>query len=627
MPTRRDLLSMLPGSAVLLSARANAAPVASGPAPQLPCSPAQESYGVAGVHLHPVVNHLGYRPDSAKHVMLKSPPGAAVARVVHMFRKNAPPALVAPLRRTGTDFGDWLTADISAIKEPGIYRVAVPWQYFSGDPASSKAWDKGVVDAWSANFTIGEHVLDEPIRKMIDYYRIQSCGDSRHGYNTPCHVGPIERTDKQAARPVPGGWHSAHDHVRPVVEILQGLFGLLAVAEHRPDLDSKEDAFQEIRWGNDYFLSLQDPRGYIYFGVYPKNYFDPSPDADWWQVSQYELRTEPAPRLSQYMFAAANAQIARLYRTADPAYAQRCLEAASRCFGYAAAQSRGDWQQELNRYELGAAAYASAQLYRATADSQYELAASQFASGLLALQVDDGHWPERRGRNPDPAPDYLLMNARALYPAYAALGMAEVALTFPGNAQAGQWRAALAHFVDNFATHFSAANGFGQLPYIVYRNEPAADRRAWGNKSYRYYLDTRTFLQGPGNPPKWRIRWQTGNHGVVAGYGVALAKISKVLQSPVARALAQRQMDWILGVNPLNACFIYGFGRNNPVTYPSNDFVPPVPDIVGAALQGVVGDEHDRPIIMDGYYGSGEFWMPQHAWTLWLTAAMADHES
>ncbi len=622
MPTRRDLFAMLPATAAALSVRADGrAAAAARPLPDA-CGDGGRTYGVAGAHLHPVVSHLGYRPGSSKRVIVRNLPGASQARVVRMFRKNAPPALVAPLQRTGTDFGEWLSADLSAVKEPGVYRVAVPWQYFAGDATAKSAWDRGVIDAWSANFTIGEQVLDEPIRKMVDYYRIQSCGDSRHGYNRPCHLGLIERTDKAPARPVTGGWHSAHDHVRPVAEILQGIFGLLAIAECCPDLARDEDVFQEVRWGNDYFLSLQDPRGFVYFGVYPKNYFDSSPDADWWLVSQYELRTEPAPRYSQYMFAAANAQIARLYQSVDAAYAQRCLEAAAHCFGYALTLPHGDWEPELNRYELGAAAYAAAQLFRTTAEPRYHEAARRFAEGLLALQADDGHWPERRGGNPDPAPDYLLMNARALYPAYAVLGLAEVALVFPGDAQAGRWRAALTHFVEDFATHYSVANGFGLLPYIVYRNEPAADRRTWQQKSYRYFLDTHTFLLGPGNPPVWKIRWQTGNHGVVAGYGVALAKIAQLLSSPAARALAQQQLDWILGVNPLNASFIYGFGRNNPVTYPSNDFVPPVPDIVGAGLQGVVGDEHDNPIIMDGYYGSGEFWMPQHGWTLWLMATM-----
>ena len=75
MPTRRDLLSMLPASAALLSAQANAAPAASGLATHLPCPSNHGPYGAAGVHLHPVVNHLGYRPDSAKHVMLSSLPG------------------------------------------------------------------------------------------------------------------------------------------------------------------------------------------------------------------------------------------------------------------------------------------------------------------------------------------------------------------------------------------------------------------------------------------------------------------------------------------------------------------------------------------------------------------------
>ena len=416
---------------------------------------------------------------------------------------------------------------------------------------------------------------------------------------------------------MPGGWHSAHDHVRDLPEILHGMFGLLALAEARPDLEPELDLFAELKWGNDYFLSLQDPRGFAYFGVYAKEYFG---SYDWWDSASYVLRTEPGPRYTQYMFIAAQAALARIYRQRQPGYASLCLTAAERCFAYWASRPGGDWSAEPNRYELGAGAYATALLFRATGADRYRSAAREFAAGLLRLQTARGYWPERRDQDPDPDPDYNLLNARALYPAFAPIGLCEVLRALPADPEAPRWREALARFLQGFGSSYAQANAFGILPHFVYRDPDKPRTRHARGESYRYFIDPHTVLRCPGTKP---IPWQTGNHGIVAGYGAALLAIGNLLQLPEAHLLAQRQLDWILGVNPFDACHVLGFGRNNPVTYPSLDFMPPVPDIVGAGLQGFVGDDSDTPAEVGGYYSNGEFWMPQHAWTVWLLAELS----
>jgi hypothetical protein len=537
-----------------------------------------------------------------------------------MRKKGFDPALMIQLRPGGPDFGEWLVGDFSALREPGIYRASVPFQFFAGDAKAADAWVQGILEAWSYDFVIAGNVWDAALRKMVDYYQGQRCGASPRGYNTPCHVGPVARDDGGPAKPMPGGWHSAHDHVRDLPEILHGMFGLLALAEARPDLDEEISVFDELRWGNDYFLSLQDQRGYVYFGVYTKDYYSP---CDWWDSNCYVLRTEPAPRYCQYMFVAAQAALARLYRARQPEYAARSVDAARRCFAYWAERPAGDWGEEKNSYELGTSAYAAALMFRATGDNAYRTAARDFAEGLLRLQREDGFWPETRGHDPDPNPDYNLLNARALYPAFAPLGLCAVARVFPDDPAAPHWKEALSRFAD-FAASFDATNGFGILPQLVYRNAATPRTRRGQNMAYRYFLDPHTIMRCPGTKP---IPWQTGNHGIVAGYGVALLEIGELLDRSTARAQAYRQLDWILGVNPLDTCHILGFGRNNPVTYPSLDFTPPVPDIQGAGMQGVVGDEADQPTVIGGYYATGEFWMPQHAWTLWLLAALSADRS
>lgn len=624
MPTRRELIL-----AAVPIATAAATTAAHGATPERAIPPSAPQRFHPGF-FKPLVSHLGYRTSGAKNVVIRSAPGVREARIVRMKKLGMDASLVIPLRAAGNDFGDWLHGDFSALTEPGTYRAAIAFQLFSGmahptdsgsrstRQSSLDAWSRGIVEAWSQDFVVSEKPWDDTMRNMMGYYQAQRCGASPHGYNTPCHIGPIAATDGRAAKPITGGWHSAHDHVRDVPEILHGMFGLLQLAETRPDLAAELNAFDELRWGNDYFLSLQDPRGYIYFGVYLKDYYA---EFDWWDTSSFLLRTEPGPRYCQYMFSAFQAQLARLYRASEPQYAAKCLAAARRCFAYWEGKPGGDWGSHKYVYELGTACYAAAQLYRCTGSAVYRNRARILAEQLMALQYPDGFWPECAGGDLDPRHDYNLLIARGVYQAYAPLGLCAVAEAMPADEAAPRWRAALERFTEGFAAFFATANAFGMLPYYVFRDPATPQVRTRGGKSYRYFLDpSHTALTIPHSRT---IPWQTGNQSTIAGFGAALCAIARLLGQDAARHLAQRQLDCVLGLNPFDSCQILGLGRNNPVVYPSLDFMPPAPEIVGAGLQGACGDDSDEPQIVGGYYGSGEFWMPPHSWILGLMATLS----
>ena len=111
------------------------------------------------------------------------------------------------------------------------------------------------------------------------------------------------------------------------------------------------------------------------------------------------------------------------------------------------------------------------------------------------------------------------------------------------------------------AKHFSGANAFGIFPYRIHSGEPTANARTWRSNSYRYFIETDVKLKVPGSRT---INWQTGNCAAVAGYGVVMVYVSEILKMAELHKLAQRQLDWILGVNPFDASLIVGVGRNQP---------------------------------------------------------------
>ena len=603
MTTRRDLFTTVPALGLAL-----AAPTPVTAAPCVPASPPRPQRA-----RDPIVNHLGYRPGAAKHAVIAPADALDTAAIVRLTGGKPGEVARVRLQTVGGDFGPWKLADFSNVREPGVYRVSAPIELFTGDAHGADAWARGIVTTYSPDFTIGEDVHDAALAAMIDYYRVQACGASARGYGRPCHTQAIGRDDGGPARPITGGWHSACDHARDLPEIGHGAMGLLALAEARPDLAEREDVAREVRWGNDYFLTIQATDGEMPFGVYPRHYFELK---DAWDTREYVLMTRPAPRYAQNMFIATQALIARAQARADPAYARRCLAAGGRC--------HDRWVNDPPRtiFDLGTAAFAAACLHRATGHPDHAAAARAHAARLISEQTPAGDWREVAARDPVDDPDYDLLNARGLYLAYAPVGLATVLEALPRDPDAPRWRAALARW-QGFVTDFERANGFGVTPQLPYAPASAPRVRTREGRRFRYFLDTgATRLLCPGTRP---IPWHTGHNGVVAGNGVALAMIARATGDREAARLAQRCWDWMLGVNPLDSTTILGFGRNNPTRYPPIDFTPPPPFIAGAGLQGFVGADDDQPVIIGGYYGTGEYWLPQHSWMLWLGALVSAH--
>ena len=197
-----------------------------------------------------LVNHIGFRPDAGKYLVIDGVKGAEKFEIVNMHQKGSKPSYVGKLARTGNDLGEYLIGDFSDLREPGIYRASVTGDY--------TFWGTSSLAVWSHKFTIADRVWDDPIGKLVNYYRAQSCGPSKHGYNTPCHTGKIRRDDGADPQPIIGGWHAAEDCVRDTPEILHGLFGLTYLALARPDMQNNLNLFEEIRWGNDYFHAIQN---------------------------------------------------------------------------------------------------------------------------------------------------------------------------------------------------------------------------------------------------------------------------------------------------------------------------------------------------------------------------------
>ena len=117
--------------------------------------------------------------------------------------------------------------------------------------------------------------------------------------------------------------------------------------------------------------------------------------------------------------------------------------------------------------------------------------------------------------------------------------------------------------------------------------------------------------------------WWVGINSNIASAGIGLLKASAVLNDEKLKSSAQKQLDWIFGSNPYNSSTMLGAGYNHPKHFAGSSFMPTVPLIEGAVVNGLGGDHDDMPVIGNGDWQVSEYWTPMVAYTLWLMAELS----
>lgn len=124
-------------------------------------------------------------------------------------------------------------------------------------------------------------------------------------------------------------------------------------------------------------------------------------------------------------------------------------------------------------------------------------------------------------------------------------------------------------------------------------------------------------------PDEHKSSWWVGINANLASAGVGLIKASRILDDPALACLAQRQLDWILGVNPFDASTVEGVGRNQPAQFIATEYSPPTPPIPGAVMNGIGGTAADQPELAPGSWQTCEYWTPMVCYTMWLMSELS----
>lgn len=554
-----------------------------------------------------LTNQVGYLPSASKSCVLKTEVNTPfeVVEVTSgkvVYKGNLVPA--------AGDFGTYAVADFSKVTTEGRY-------YLRADTVRSYP------------FTISKNVYQPQMNDVLNYFSKQRCGASATGYLTPCHVDDGLRFDNGKHQDVSGGWHDASDLRKWVSATIYGVIGLARAYDLEAPQYHKR-ILDEIRWGNQYFLKMQEPSGYVmdFVGGDLKQHSDNNrwtdniygqqgsdiklvkPNAGTSQSmtlasKEFDdriIQTQPVELSAQYNFIAAEAMVARITASVDAAYSKKCLDAAKKCFSWSE-----KFHADSSTINTGAALQAALEMYKTTRQHLYRQRAAELVNALKKLQFTDS----------GQVSGFFTVSLASKEPykniwngCQAFIGLCDMVKMFPEDSDVRLWKTMISDYANKYLQALASKNSFGIVPWGLYENTDPGGNRKIGDYWYRY------FMQPEGE-------WWVGINSNIASGGIGLLKASKVLNDEHLGSAAQKQLDWIFGFNPYNSSTMHGAGYNHPQHFAGSSFSPTVPLIDGAVVNGLGGNHDDMPVIGKGDWQVSEYWTPMVAYTLWLMADLS----
>jgi hypothetical protein len=574
-----------------------------------------------------LINQVGYDCDGHKVALLQNGADLDLSGHVRLLRLEDGQILFeTPLEAAGQVPGwqgrTFWRADFSAFKRSGHYRLeAITTQEGSAEERVTR----------SARFAIGPQLLSRScLSDVIHYFKGQRAS------------GAFERADRNARlygseqrRDVHGGWFDASgdmskylshlsyaNYLNPqqtpmVVWALLKCRDLLATRTDIDGLNLCKRLNDEALHGADFLCRMQDERGFFYMTLFDKWSKDPEQRELCAYATQQGLKSsdwQAGFRQGGGMAIAALARAARESMAGD-------FDASH----YAHAASSG--YLHLREHNL------------AYLDDGVENIIDDYCALLAAVELTNtlgdawlGEARDRAARlcaRQRPHPElghYWSANDDGSRPYYhaAEAGLPVLALLEYLSVEPDQSRqaAVLAVVQQALAAELSLAAQAGN-PFTL----------------------ARQYVKGVDEAPRVSFfmphrnesgYWWQGENARLASLAAMTFSAAKLLpqQRKPLMHFGQRQLDWILGQNPFNACMLAGHGINNP------SYTAGYPNALGGICNGITAgfdDEADVAFIPEQYkdrldqnWRWGEQWIPHAAWFAlaisWQSALGAQHD-
>ncbi|MEG0006454.1 MAG: glycoside hydrolase family 9 protein [Aeromonas sp.] len=558
-----------------------------------------------------LINQVGYDCDGHKVALLQGAPHTEISGQLRLIRLADGQILFeTPLQAAGQVPGwqgrAFWRADFSAFREPGHYRLeAITTTGATEPPAITR----------SARFAIGTNLLSRTcLSDVVHYFKGQRTS------------GAFERADRNARlhgsdqrRDVRGGWFDASgdmskylshlsyaNYLNPqqtpmVVWALLKCRELLATRTDIDGLNLCKRLNDEALHGADFLCRMQDESGFFYMTLFDKWSKDPEQRELCAYATQQGLKSQEWQagfRQGGGLAIAALARAARESTTGD-FDASRYAEAASSGYLHLREHNLAYLDDGCeNIIDDYCALLAAVELTRTL--GQGWLGEARDRAGKLCQRqqahLELGHY---WGANDDGSRPYY----HAAEAGLPVLALIEYLAIEPDQERKARVKTVVQQaLAAELALTAQAGNPFALARQFV-KGVDEAPRVSF-------------FMPHHNESGYW---WQGENARLasLAAMTFSAAKLLPQQRKPLL-AFGQRQLDWILGQNPFNACMLAGHGINNP------SYTAGYPNALGGICNGITAgfdDEADVAFIPEQYkerldqnWRWGEQWIPHAAW-------------
>ena len=597
-----------------------------------------------------LTNHIGYRSAGPKKAVLQAEEGLDAGAFSVIEAESGRSAFsgqavyVGPVASWRT--GSYWRLDFSPLRGEGRFRIEL-------------ATSEGILR--SADFELRERLIEMRMISGVGYYfKAQRdtgewlARDRGIDFERP-RAGRDERsaaTREGGLLDLHGGWfdatgdygihlsHLSHASFFNPQQAAFSAYAFFRVFELLEDSGGEQYSMisrrllDEGTWGADFLMRMRSPSGSFFRSIGREGAFD---------IVSHKRRIELEYRGSSSQFgeastAAEETVTDRSYEVSfrsGGGFAIAALASASRHYYPGAAFSRDEYiraakaayaclerDNELyandgrwNLLDEYCALAALVELYRATAESGYLLEARGMAARMTGRLVDAGegraYWEAAPGRPFHHASD-------AGMPVFVLLSYAGIEKD-PSRAASARGACEKAMRFELAVTR-EVANPFGYARFLFRDEDDGSIKR-------------RFFFPHNSRPKPW---WQGENARLASLACSATLLASEVAEESLAMELARYatdQLDWIMGLNPFDACMIEGYGRNN-IQYSFNgrfDFLNAPGGICNGITSGLEDEEgiefvgpaeggNSKGGVTDNWRWA-EQWLPHASWYLLALSA------
>jgi len=540
-------------------------------------------------------SHSGYTVGSSKSAIATD----LTAREFSVIdQQTGQVVLTKPVESTTTPLGKYQVLHFSEVREPGTYVIKAG-------------------DTLTRSFRIGDDAWRSSIWKAINFMYCERCGTDIPGIHGRCHQD-VYTTHGDQRIVINGGYHDAGD-LSATGNTPGMLYALLSLADslkrqgEDPVLSNR--LLEESRWGLNWVLKTRFGDGYRSTGQLVSYWTDGI-------MGTADDRFGKAVNDPEWNFrvSGVEALAARVLKDSDPELANRSLAIAEEDWRYAIeglktapplAEVYGA-KDELEQTSFGVVA--SVELYQATGDQRYADEAVTLGDLVLASQerkLQPWTIPLTGYFYTSPKRENLFHRFHIGQEQEPIVALTRLCESFPDHVKWMKWYSAVVLHSRYYLQPAAALDEpYAVLPAAVYRESEArllpesknwtplraADRNAYLEEVRRgiplggeYYL--RRF-------PVWfDFR---GNSSVLLSEAKALSAAAQLRGDLEAEDLAQKQAEWLVGLNPFAASVMYGEGYDWTPLYSvrSGQMVGALP--VGIETKG---------------FGDVPYWPTQICWT------------